>query len=589
MEADYARLETDASAPPVEIVWDGVGVAAGAKEILVEAHGRAVSGRVLALMGPSGAGKTTLLNALSERAALAAGVVVVDAGGGPRPSVAFLQQDEVFLGMLTAREHLRFAARLRHWRAPFAEREARVDAVLTEFGLADVADGAVGAPATERLSAVRGRGLSGGERKRLGIALEALGAPRVFYLDEPTTGLDSGLALGVVASLRRLAARETLVVLSVHQPGARAFALFDDLVVLAKGRTAYHGPAAPATAALEAVAGVARADLVVSDSERLMELVGSEGLPKLVAAAARARGPPPAAKAGARYAARRVGAPRRCRVAAVVARMTLNLLREWPLLAARLVLSVVMAVLAGSMYRRAGCGVDARGVPDVTGCLFIICTSALFSSFFPCIGLIGKSMPLAYRESAGGLYEISAHLVAYVVTDAPVQVFLAAANMAIVYVMVDPRCGKGSGDDRAHFLAFLLVAQLVAYAGAGLGYCLPAVLPVEVALIVAPVVVYPCILFGGLYERSVDIPWYFAWWNSVNPLYFGLNALAVSEWRTYGDVAFPFADGKAVLEFYGLGNLSFSASCWSLLAVGTGLRVFVFAYLELHAAWAKRG
>ena len=47
-------------------------------------------------------------------------------------------------------------------------------------------------------------------------------------------------------------------------------------------------------------------------------------------------------------------------------------------------------------------------------------TSALFSSFFPCIGLIGKSMPLAYRESAGGLYEISAHLVAYVVTDAPV-------------------------------------------------------------------------------------------------------------------------------------------------------------------------
>ncbi|KAH8060357.1 ATPase [Aureococcus anophagefferens] len=222
-----------------------------------------------------------------------------------------------------------------------------------------------------------------------------------------------------------------------------------------------------------------------------------------------------------------------------------------------------MAVLAGSMYRRAGCGVDARGVPDVTGCLFIICarrrTSALFSSFFPCIGLIGKSMPLAYRESAGGLYEISAHLVAYVITDAPVQVFLAAANMAIVYVMVDPRCGKGSGDDRAHFLAFLLVAQLVAYAGAGLGYCLPAVLPVEVALIVAPVVVYPCILFGGLYERSVDIPWYFAWWNS------------------------------AVLEFYGLGNLSFSASCWSLLAVGTGLRVFVFAYLELHAAWAKRG
>ncbi|KAH8085511.1 ATPase [Aureococcus anophagefferens] len=326
MEADYARLETDASAPPVEIVWDGVGVAAGAKEILVDAHGRAVSGRVLALMGPSGAGKTTLLNALSERR------------GGPcsrRGSTC------------ASRRGCGTGARP----SPSAR---RADAPWPKFGLA-VADGAAGAPATERLSAVRGRGLSGGERKRLGIALEAL--RRAFYLDEPTTGWTAA-SRGVVASLRRLAARETLVVLSVHQPGARAFALFDDLVV-----------------------------------------------------------------------------------------------------------------------------------------------------------------------------------------------FLAAANMAIVYVMVDPRCGKGSGDDRAHFLAFLLVAQLVADAGAGLGYCLPAVLPVEVALIVAPVVVYPCILFGGLYERSVDIPWYFAWWNSVNPLY------------------------RAVLEFYGLGNLSFSASCWSLLAVGTGLRL----------------
>ena len=112
MDSDYAALEVDAAREhghDAVIAWDGVRVVAGRKTILDDAHGVACAGRVTALMGPSGAGKTTLLNALSERVPLAAGAIAV-AGA---PTVAYLQQDEVFLSELSAREHVTFVAALR--------------------------------------------------------------------------------------------------------------------------------------------------------------------------------------------------------------------------------------------------------------------------------------------------------------------------------------------------------------------------------------------------------------------------------------------------------------------------------------------
>lgn len=104
------------------------------------------------------------------------------------------------------------------------------------------------------------RGVSGGERKRLAIACELLSAPSLLFLDEPTSGLDAFQAHAVAASLRALTAAGHTVVASVHQPRSTVFALFDDLLLLAEGRVAFHGPARAAVVHFAAVGLVAPPD-----------------------------------------------------------------------------------------------------------------------------------------------------------------------------------------------------------------------------------------------------------------------------------------------------------------------------------------
>lgn len=172
-------------------------------------------------MGPSGSGKTTLLNHLASRPSSAAatsssGQLLVN-GRAPSPSALrnltrFVEQEDALLGSLTVRETLHFAARLssRSGGAAARERErtARIDALLDAFGLRDQADTLVGTP-------LRKARLSGGQRRRLGVASQLITGPKVLVLDEPTSGLDAVASWEVVKHLREVARREGVSSLSL--------------------------------------------------------------------------------------------------------------------------------------------------------------------------------------------------------------------------------------------------------------------------------------------------------------------------------------------------------------------------------------
>ncbi|KAG2623807.1 hypothetical protein PVAP13_3KG081408 [Panicum virgatum] len=216
------------------------------KKLVQGLYGYAVPGRVVAIMGPSGSGKSTLLDSLSGR--LARNVVLtgkVLLNGKKRRLdygvVAYVTQENILLGTLTVRETVTYSALLR---LPSSMRKSEVrrivDDTLDEMGLRECADRHIG---TWHL-----RGISGGEKKRLSIALEILTRPRLLFLDEPTTGLDSAAAFSVVQTLRQLAVDGgRTIVSSVHQPSSEVFALFDDLCLLSSGECAYFGDAKLAT------------------------------------------------------------------------------------------------------------------------------------------------------------------------------------------------------------------------------------------------------------------------------------------------------------------------------------------------------
>ncbi|KAK6138315.1 hypothetical protein DH2020_027899 [Rehmannia glutinosa] len=195
----------------------------------------------MAIMGPSGSGKSTLLDSLAGR--LSKNVVMtgnillngkkqrLDYGG-----VAYVTQEDVLLGTLTVRETLTYSA---HLRLPTSmtkeEVKGIVEGTIMEVGLHDCADRQIGN--------WQSRGISGGEKKRLSIALEILVRPRILFLDEPTTGLDSAASFFVIQAIKNLARDGRTVISSIHQPSSEVFALFDDLFLLSGGETVYFGEA----------------------------------------------------------------------------------------------------------------------------------------------------------------------------------------------------------------------------------------------------------------------------------------------------------------------------------------------------------
>jgi ABC-type multidrug transport system ATPase subunit/pSer/pThr/pTyr-binding forkhead associated (FHA) protein len=211
-------------------VWNPSGVA------LLDDVGFALGDRAfLAVVGPSGAGKSTLLNALTGFRPAPRGTVLYDGRDlyadydDLRARIGFVPQDDILHLSLTVHQALDYAARLR-----FAgdvtdqERRQRVDEVIVELGLTARRD----VPIAH---------LSGGQRKRVSVALELLARPSLLFLDEPTSGLDPGYERSLMELLRQLADGGRTVVVVTHS--VQSLRLCDRVLFLAPGgRAAYFGP-----------------------------------------------------------------------------------------------------------------------------------------------------------------------------------------------------------------------------------------------------------------------------------------------------------------------------------------------------------
>jgi ABC-type multidrug transport system ATPase subunit/ABC-type multidrug transport system permease subunit len=195
-------------------------------------------------MGPSGSGKTTLLNILASRptpsSTISSTSTVLINGTKPSKSLfrslsRFVEQEDALIGSLTVHETLTFASRLSSTSVlPKSERIARIDGLLDSFGLRDQADTLIGTP-------IR-KGLSGGQKRRVGVASQLITAPKILFLDKPTSGLDSAASWEVDNYLRGAAKRNGLIVIaSIHQPSTATFDSFDNLLLLSQGKRHFFG------------------------------------------------------------------------------------------------------------------------------------------------------------------------------------------------------------------------------------------------------------------------------------------------------------------------------------------------------------
>ena len=189
------------------------------------------SGQLVAIMGGSGVGKSTLLSILNGHLIPQEGSVCINGHPiqeeGSKQLIGFVPQDDLLIEELTVFQNLWYTARLCFANLSDIEIKQRVDQVLEELDLKKISHLAVGSPLCKTIS--------GGQRKRLNIALELIREPAILYLDEPTSGLSSSDSEKVVMLLKEQTHKGKLVVVNIHQPSSEIYKLFDRLWLLDTG------------------------------------------------------------------------------------------------------------------------------------------------------------------------------------------------------------------------------------------------------------------------------------------------------------------------------------------------------------------
>ncbi len=189
------------------------------------------NGELLAIMGGSGTGKTTLLSLLNGSLKPQEGSITINGHDISEPAakdlIGFVPQDDLLIEELTVYQNLWYTAKLCFEGMSAEDIDKRVMKTLKDLGLDAVKDLKAG-------SAIN-KYISGGQRKRLNIALELIREPAVLFLDEPTSGLSSADTEKVINLLKELTFKGKLIIVNIHQPSSDVYKLFDRLWLLDRG------------------------------------------------------------------------------------------------------------------------------------------------------------------------------------------------------------------------------------------------------------------------------------------------------------------------------------------------------------------
>ncbi|MFI6252400.1 FHA domain-containing protein [Streptomyces sp. NPDC051016] len=467
---------------------------------------------LLAVVGPSGAGKSTLLGALTGQRPAEHGTVLYDGRdlyrdyAELRQRIGLVPQDDILHVQLTVRSALTYAAELRFPEdTAKAERRERVEEVIRELGLEQRADQPV-------------HSLSGGQRKRVSVALELLTKPSLLFLDEPTSGLDPGMDRSVMNMLRGLADDGRTVIVVTHS--VLSLDACDRLLVLAPGgRTAYFGPPGEALGffgfdewpeafeAFERDTGRDWAGEYRDSSYHRKYIVNSSTQPVVPRSGPPAPAPPPRPRGwGAQFAT-------------LVRRYTAALAADRTFLAIMIALPFVMGAMA-----RAVAG-SRLTVDTATNALLILCVGGVLTGAANAVRELVKERVIYQRERAVGLPR-SAYVMSKVVVLGAVTVLQAIVLTQVGLAGVDLNAPGGRGVLMSPLLEITVAVAVLSFTAMMLGLLISALVrkeEVTMPLLVLLTIVQ--VVFCGTVLKVNGVPGIeqLAW---LAPSRWGLGAMA---------------------------------------------------------------
>lgn len=540
------------------LFWNDLSVQTPAGNYLLHHfNGFIPDGHICGILGPSGAGKSTTLSALGDTISSQSGLVVtgdilyynvdtqttehLQVRGG---RVAWLQQKDKFFNMLTVEETLDLAAFLDLPQFTEKQRTRRIQKTMDSLGLTKLKDRRIGDSAMHH-------GLSGGEKRRLSLALELLSSPKFFIGDEPTSGLDSTLSEKVVTLIRKLVKeREIPCILSLHQPRSSIWRMLDSVILMAPGgRVCYFGPTKSAVSYFSKLGYKCPSetnpaefllDLVSIDSEDPRAAGEDEArIMKLASAFAENQDSvikpkiPENAIEIDQESIRLVSGKRRRgfrlqRFARLLMRSWRQNIRNHRVNLLRLFVSAGNAYLFTNVFKSIQKGMfTAKSVADRTALLTFGIVNMTMAALMKTIDLFAKEKPVVRREQQRKLYSSLEYLLSKSLAEIPLDSIFAAIFTTVL---------KSTSGIRIGWQALTATFTLMTVCGASLGFAIGSLSPTaEIAMSSGVPLIVLLMSVGIINPSGVDPenppPAIVESLKTFSPIAYAIRAVCIAEYR----------------------------------------------------------